>query len=293
MSYDVMIIGGSYAGLSAAMQLARARRTVLVIDAGERRNRFADHSHGFLTQDGADPAEIQRIGRAQLMKYPTVTWREDRVAAAEPGAPFTVTLASGDRVTAARIVLAVGMIDDLPDLPGASERWGKSIFACPYCHGYELGGGPIGVIATHPLSHHSAMMLPDWGPTTFFTQGTFDPDAEIAANLARRGVTIERAPITRIANHADVELADGRSLAFAGLFMISRPRIPAIATQLGLVFEQGAVNAFIQTDQLKETSTPGVYACGDVALPMPSVALAVADGARAGVAAHQSLIFRP
>jgi thioredoxin reductase len=292
MTYDAIIIGGSYAGISAALQLARARRRVLVVDGGQRRNRFASSSHGFLTQDGSDPAAIAGLARTQLLAYPTVTWRDDLVVEASVGAPFTLVLASGERVSGARVILAMGITDELPDLPGMAERWGTSIFHCPYCHGYELDGGRVGVIASHPMSHHAAQMLMDWGPTTFFTRGLFEPDAEATAGLARRGVIVERAPIVRITKTAEVELADGRALAFAGLFVLPTPRLPALVSTFGCAIEQGHIGPFVQTDATKETSIKGVFACGDLALPAGSVAFAVADGARAGFGAHQSLIFR-
>ena len=158
MTYDAIIIGGSYAGLSAALTLARAKRRVLVVDAGQRRNRFAHSSHGFLTQDGADPAAIAATAREQLMKYPTVTWRDDTVVEATAGTPFGFGLAGGERVEARRVVLATGVVDELPDLPGVAERWGRSIFHCPYCHGERErrccrgAGGGRGRVVSRPGS---------------------------------------------------------------------------------------------------------------------------------------------
>ena len=290
MQYDVIIIGGSYAGLSAAMQLGRARRSVLVLDAGERRNRFAQHSHGFLTRDGTDAAEIAAIGRAQVMRYPTVTFRDAQVTAAHVGPPITVTLASGETLATARLILATGVRDELPDIEGLAERWGKHVFHCPYCHGYELDQGPIGVLATSPMSSHHGLMLPDWGPTTYFTRGLFEPDADTLASFARRGTAIDRTPVTRISGAADVELADGRTLSFAGLFVASMLRQGPLTAQLGLAVEELPFGALIKTDAMKATSVPGIFAAGDNAA-MGNVAFAVADGARAAVSAHASLIF--
>jgi thioredoxin reductase len=193
---DVLVFGGSYAGISAALQLARARRRVLVIDAGMRRNRVATHAHGFLGQDGRDPAEIAATARAELLAYPTVTWIDGtatEVQQTEDG--FVVGLASGQHHTAKRLILAAGVVDHLPEIPGVAERWGRSIFHCPYCHGYELGGGRVGVLATSAISVHQALMLPDWGETTYFTRGLFEPSAEQRAALQQRGVTVEHAPV--------------------------------------------------------------------------------------------------
>lgn len=296
--HDVIIIGGSYAGLSAALQLGRARRDVLIIDEGKRRNRFASHSHGFLTQDGVDPAIIAADARAQVMEYPSVQWlaaRADRAARIEknevPGAAFEVTV-SGHRHLARRLLLATGVRDILPDITGLTERWGKAVFHCPYCHGYELNQGQIGVIAGSELSMHHALMLPDWGPTTFILNGAFEPDDEQLKSLAARGVTVEHNPIAKITGHADIVLADGRTLPFAGLFALARFEMTSpIAEGLGLEFEEGPVGATIKTDPMKETSMPGVFACGDAARPMASVALAVGDGNLAGAGLHRSLMF--
>ncbi len=176
--FDVIVVGGSYAGLSAATQLARARRRVLVVDAGQRRNRYARHSHGFLGQDGREAAAIVADARVQLLKYPTVRWLEGTATqAARTEQGFRVALQDGSAFQALRLVLATGVVDELPPIPGLAERWGSSAFHCPYCHGYELMQGAIGVLATGPMSMHHAMMLPDWGQVTLFLNGAFEPDA--------------------------------------------------------------------------------------------------------------------
>jgi len=294
MTYDVIIVGGSFAGISAALQLARARRRVLVIDAGQRRNRFVTSSHGFLGHDGRDPAAIIAGARAELAAYPTVTWIEElAVDAAASDDGFAVTLASGERHRGKRLILAVGVVDELPELPGVAERWGKTIFHCPYCHGYELDGGPIAVLATLPGSVHHAMMLPDWGATTYFTQGVFEPDDETRGAIEARGVVIERAPVRAIGGDrgVDVTLQDGRVLGFAGLFLAPRTHVSSpLATRLGLELEDGPLGAYLRCDATRETSVPGVFACGDITVFAGNVAIAVADGVRAGVAAHHSLI---
>lgn len=290
---EVIVVGGSYAGIAAALQLVRARRRVLLVDAGVRRNRRAAHSHGFLGQDGRDPAEIAAKGRAEVLAYPTARWVDASAeSVAREGDAFAVTVATGERFVAERLILALGVIDDLPDLPGVAERWGRSIFHCPYCHGYELGGGEIGVLATSPISIHQGIMLPDWGKTTYFTRG-FEPTAEERGSLERRGATIERTAVARIEERATVVLADDRKLSFAGLFLVPRNRIAGrLVADLGLETEEGPTGAIIKTDMMKATSVPGVFACGDAAMPAGSVTFAVADGARAGLGAHRSLMFR-
>lgn len=292
--FDAIVIGGSYAGLSAATQLARARKRVLVIDAGRRRNRFALHSHGFLTQDGSDAAAIAATARDQLRSYPNVRWADGTAAHAQArGAGFAVTLDDGTLFAGRRLVLATGVSDELPPVPGLAERWGRSVFHCPYCHGYELDAGRIGVLAVGPLSMHHALMLPDWGTVTFFLNDAFAPDAEQMAALAARGVTVERTAVARIEGEAgaDVVLADGRVLPMADLFVASRMHAASpIASQLGCAMEDGPMGAYVQTDAMKASSIPGVFCCGDMARPAGNVAFAVADGAMAGVAAHRSLI---
>ena len=294
MSFDAIVIGGSYAGLSAALQLARARRKVLVMDSGQRRNRFAEHSHGFLGQDGRAPGAIAADARAQLMKYPTVEW-VDATAAGGSGVvnDFIVSAETGTHYQARRVILAAGVVDALPDVPGLTERWGKHVFHCPYCHGYELDQGRIGVLASSEMSMHHALMLPDWGSTTLFLNGAFTPDAEQITQLMQRSVTIEREPIRRLSGASiDVELTDGRVVPLDGMFTLTRtsPASP-LGAQLGCALEDGPMGPFLQTDMFKETTVSGVFACGDMARATGSVALAVGDGAMAGVGAHRSLMF--
>ncbi len=292
--YDVIVVGGSYAGMAAALQLARGRRTVCVIDAGQRRNRFASTSHGVLGQDGTAPSEIAGNAKAQLLRYPSVTWRDGTVVLAEKtGDAFTVHMKQEEIVAARRLVLATGITDELPAIPGLAERWGQSAFHCPYCHGYELDRGPLGVLATGEASLHQALLMPEWGPTTFFTNGIFEPNDGQQRQLQARGVTLERELVTAITgSHATVHLQDGRSVALAGLFLASRVNAASpLAEQLGCEFVDSPLGPYLQTDETKETSVAGVFACGDAARVAGNVAFAIADGAMAGLAAHRSLVF--
>lgn len=293
MKFDVIIIGGSYAGLSAALQLGRARKNVLVVDAGKRRNRFASHSHGFLGQDGKAPGEIVAEARRQIERYQTIEWAEGRVTDAEGSfGDFAAEIDGHRRESAARLILAMGVTDELPHIAGLKERWGSSVFHCPYCHGYELDQGKIGVIAASPMAIHHALMLPDWGETTFFTNGIFLPDRDQDALLSARGVRVEKDRIAEIAGHADVVLSDGRSIALAGLFTQPKLRITSDwIGKLGCAVEEGPMGSSIVIDAMKQTTARGVFACGDVARPAGTVALAVGDGAMAGAAAHRSILF--
>jgi len=289
--FDVIVVGGSYAGMSAALQLARARRRVLVIDSGAPRNQPGERAHGFLGHDGQPPASINARARAELLAYPTVTWHEDRATqAAATSDGFKVDCASGPGFLADRLVLAYGVRDELPDIEGVAERWGRSVFHCPYCHGYELDGGRIGVVAcTREGANEQALLLADWGQVTLFCHADEEgPDAAMAERLAARGVQIERARVGRVSDNATVELADGRAVVMDGLFISPEGRLSSpLAEQLGCELEDGGC---ITTDAAKQTTVDGVFACGDVARMAGSIALAVGEGALAGVAVHRSLL---
>lgn len=295
MIYDAIVVGGSFAGLSAAMQLARARKRVLVIDSGLPRNRFAKAAHGFLGQDGKSPRAIISEAAGQLAAYPGVAFRSGAAtgaSAAENG--FAVRLEGGEEARGSRLVLATGVKDEFPALPGLAERWGTSVLHCPYCHGYEVGGRPLGVMANHPMSAHQAALIADWGPTTYFTQGTFEPDEAQAARLAARDVIIERSPIAELLGPAPeleaVRLADGRVLPLAAIFTAPKNSMASpLAEQLGCGFEEGPLGPYLHTDDWGQTTIAGVYAAGDAASPMHNATLASASGVRAGVGAHQSL----
>jgi thioredoxin reductase len=295
---DVIIIGGSYAGLSAALQLGRARRRVLVIDAGQRRNRFAASSHGFLTRDGASPALLHEQGKAEVLAYPTVGFREGLVSEMRRIEGGFAVRVGDEELRAKRLILATGVVDELPAVPGLAERWGRSVFACPYCHGYELQRGRLGVLATNPLSLHHAALVAEWGAegeTTFFVNDAFEPDADALAQLAARKIKVERARVVEASGDAPriaLTLHDGSTLQLDGLFVMARTRVHTqFAEQLGCELESGPTGSFFKTDPMRETTVPGVFACGDIALPAGAVALAVADGVRAGTAAHRSLVF--
>jgi thioredoxin reductase len=294
--YDVIVIGGSYAGLSAALALARARKRVLVIDAGQRRNRFAHAAHNLIGQDGRPPELIVRDARADVAAYPTATIIDDTVVSATASdAGFAVTLMDGSTMHAARLVLAIGVEDDLPNLPGLREAWGNGVYHCPYCHGYEVAGRRLGVLAFSPAASHLANLIPDWGPTTFFTNGTCCFSDSERADLQARGVAVEDVAVAGVINNPagieGVRLVDGRVIPIDALF-IGVPTHPAspLATQLGCEMEDTPLGPIIRVDMTGQTSVPGVYAAGDVAQYNKSLAGAIASGMLAGARAHQSLL---
>ena len=291
---EFAVIGGSYAGMSAALQLARGRRNVLVVDAAQRRNRFVDAaggtSHGYLTQDGRPPAEIAADAREELMNYPSVEWLHGTADAAHVEADGWLSFRVGpETFKAQHLIIATGVRDKLPPVSGLAERWGRSVFHCPYCHGYEAGAGPIGIIAASSMAQHHALMLPDWGASTLFLNGAYVPTAEELAVIHRRGTQVEVVPIERIDGHADVVLQDGRVLSMNTLFTQPETSMGSpIAQQLGCALEDGPMGSFIKVDDFKATSVPNVFACGDAARMAGNVTLAVADGAMAGFGAHRA-----
>ncbi len=295
--YDALVIGGSFAGLSAAMQLARARRRVLLLDAGKPRNRFAPASHGFLGQDGRSPHEIMETGRRQLSAYPTFEFRQAEAANAAPeDGAFAVTLESGDQVRAKRLVLATGMTDHLPDVPGMQELWGTGVLHCPYCHGYEVAGRKFAVFGIGPMSVHQAALVRDWSEdVTLLTSGGDWLTPEHRDMLATRGVEINEAPVQRLIAHGQeleaVEFEGGRTVPYGALFTATRASFASpLAEQLGCETEQTPFGPIVKTDAMKETTVPGVFAAGDNASPMYNATLASAAGVLAGVGAHQSLL---
>jgi thioredoxin reductase len=297
--YDVIIVGGSYAGLAAALQLGRARRSVLLIDGGQRRNRFVSASHGFLGQDGTSPDEIAAKGKAEVLAYPTVEWRDALVIELHATSRGFVVQSAAGQHEAKRLIVATGVIDELPSIAGVPERWGKSVFPCPYCDGYELARGRLGVLARTPHTIHYAQVVADWaarGKTTLFLDQRVEPSPEQLAELGEAGIIVEPQKVVAAEGSEPgivLRLQDGRTSALAGLFVMPQTRLPGrFAEQLGCELEQGPEGSFFKTDASKETSVPGVFACGDVALAKRSVSFAVADGVRAGIGAHQSLIFR-
>lgn len=295
MPFDVIVVGGSFAGLAAATYIARARRSVCVVDAGSPRNRFAAASHGFLGQDGSDPRTMLAQARGQLAAYPQATFVEGEAVDVRAGRNFTVTLASGEALDAARLVVAYGLTDVLPEIQGLAERWGKSVLHCPYCHGYEFADGKLGVLAVSPMSAHQALLIAEWGPTTLYLNGGDMPDEATCARLARRGVGIEPAPVAALVGEggtlSGLRLGDGRMATVDALYLAPRTRMNSpLAERLGCALDEGPFGPVIRTDAAKLTTVAGVYAAGDIARAPHSVSWAVADGVTAGISAHQSLI---
>lgn len=293
VTVDVVVIGGSFAGISAALQIARARRPVLVIDRGLRRNRFADAAHGVLAQDGRNPAEIAAEAKAQFLGYPEAAWCDGEVVKACGEIPeFMVETKDGTQFSARRLILASGVVDVLPDVPGLRDRWGKTVFHCPYCHAYELGSGTLGILATMQLSLHQADVVSDWGRTILLTNGAIQVGTDERVRLKEQGIELETELVAEmIGDRADVRLRDGRIISLQGLFTLPHTQIAnPVAEQLGCAFCEGPTGQYLAVDESFQTSAKGVYACGDLARGSGFVSTAIGDGALAGMAVHQSLI---
>jgi len=295
---DVIIIGGSFAGLAAALQLGRARRKVTVLDTGLPRNRFAGHSHGLLGHDHKPPLDILAEARRQLARYPTiklVNARADRIAGAIDD--FSVLTADDESLRARRVILSYGVVDQMPDVPGFAEGWGKAIVPCPYCDGFEFADQHWGLVWSGPQSHNQVRLFHDWTDTlTVFAAG-HDIPPDIRADLARRKIPVVDGRITEIAHcgghSSTVKVDTGRNVAIDILFAHPRNKPSAsLHESLGLDTANTPLGIILKVDERRETSIPGLYAAGDLANPItpPSVTLASAHGATAGISAQQSML---
>lgn len=296
---DVIIIGGSFAGLAAALQLGRARRKVTVLDTGLPRNRFAGHSHGLLGHDHKSPLDILAEARRQLARYPTiklVNARADSVSGAVDD--FSVRTADGESLRARRLILSYGVVDQMPDIPGFAGGWGKAIVPCPYCDGFEFAGRHWGLLWSGPQSHNQVRLFHDWtDQLTVFAAGR-DIPPDIRADLARRKVPVVDGRITEIAHRGShsstIKLDSGPDVAVDILFAHPRNKPSGrLHESLGLATVDTPLGIVLKVDERRETSMPGIYAAGDLANPItpPSVTLAIAHGATAGISAQQSMVI--
>ena len=282
--HDIIILGGGPAGLSAALVLGRACKRVLLCDGGTPRNAAASHMQGFVTQDGTPPAEFRRIARGQLAAYPDVVVRDVLASAVEVRGPesFVVQLADGTRMTARRLLLCVGLVDVLPPLPGLAALWGKSVHLCPFCHGWELRGRRVGVLASSPALLEFGLMLRGWAPEVVaFTQGSVEVDAATRARLEHGGVTIEPRRLRGLIGEealTAVELEDGARVPVEGLFVRPAQRQTPLVLGLGLALDE---LGFVKVDPQQRTSVPGLYAAGDLTTMMQGALLSAAAGAMA------------
>lgn len=292
--YDAVIVGGGTAGLSAAQMLGRARRRTLVIDAGAPRNRFAAHMHGVLGHDGRSPADLLETGRTEARAYGVEFLDGVVLSLADDGDRITVTHERGE-VSARGVVLTTGVVDDLPEIPGLREQWGRGVFHCPYCHGYEVAGRRLGVLATSPASLHQIELIRQWSDdVTAFTAAMGELDETVVGRLSARGIRIVTSPLTRLRTEDDAIVAavtaDGTAHPIDALLTAPTPRLSlAFAENLALAVSDTPGEG-LRVDMRGATSHPRVFAAGNVVTPFGNVPLSMGQGSMAGAGLNAALV---
>ncbi|WP_339810051.1 NAD(P)/FAD-dependent oxidoreductase [uncultured Imperialibacter sp.] len=294
IKHDVIIVGGSYAGLAAGLALGRALRKVLIIDSGKPCNKQTPHSHNFLTQDGTAPAEIASIAKQQVLTYDTVSLLNDRVVNAKKlDSGFEVFVPSGESFTARKLIFATGIKDVMPEIPGFKESWGKSVLHCPYCHGYEVRGQKTGILANGDSGYEFCMLIANWtSDLTLYTNGNSTLTHEQTTSLRNHKINIVEDEILKLDQTNgylnSIQFKTGRVEPVTALYA----RLPFqqhcdIPQQLGCELSE---EGYIKVDAAQKTSVPGVYACGDNVTRMRTVANAVSMGTTTGLMVNKELI---
>jgi thioredoxin reductase len=292
---DVIIVGGGPAGSSAALVLARAVRRVRLFDHGQPRNRATQAMHGYLTRDGIAPGDFRRLVREELGRYETVTVEDIEVAdaAALDGGGFEVVLADGRRVTSRKLLIATGVTDQRPDLPGLDPLYGRSVFHCPYCDGWELRGQPLAVYGCNRRGHGLALELTGWSrDIVLCSDGSCELDGGQLADLARNGIPVREERIVRLEGRDGqlerIVFASGDPLPRRALFFTTgQVQCSPLAKRLGCDFnEKGTVS----TGRHESTNIPGLYVAGDASRDVQWVVIAAAEGAEAAFAINQDLV---
>ncbi|RAI91994.1 NAD(P)/FAD-dependent oxidoreductase [Algoriphagus yeomjeoni] len=292
--FEVIIIGGSYSGLSAAMALGRSLRKVLVIDAGKPCNRQTPHSHNFLTQDGNTPAEISTIGREQVSKYDTITFLDGlAVEGRKTHSGFEIQTEKGELYEGKKLIFASGIKDILPTIPGLDACWGISVIHCPYCHGYEVRNQRTGILANGEFGFEFGKMITNWTKDlTLFTNGKSTLTNEQTSSLESKNVKIIETGVEEIQHQEGhiqcINLADGSSISLKALY--AKPDFEQNSSILASLGCELKSSGYLEVDQLHKTTVPGVFACGDNTNMFRSVAFAVSSGTMAGAACNKELI---
>ncbi len=291
--FEVIIVGGSYAGLSAAMALGRSLRNTLIIDANKPCNRQTPHSHNFLTQDGKTPSEISQVAREQVARYPSIQFYEGFATAGQQTEDgFSIQTEAGDSFTAKKLIFATGIADLMPDIPGFSDCWGISVIHCPYCHGYEYHGKKTAILANGERAFHLASLVNNLtDDLSLLTAGEADFTPEQRQKLAQHNIQIFESPVNSIKHEQgmlrEVILQDGNQLAFDAVYAsIPFQQHSDIPVSLGCAITEAG---YLQVDEWQKTTVDGVLACGDNSTPFRSVAQAVASGNFAGAFLNMEL----
>lgn len=287
--FDVLVVGGGAAGLTAAVVLARAGRAVAVVDAGAPRNAPAAHMHGFLSREGMPPADLLVAGRAEAAGYGAALI-EGTVAAIDPG--FLIGLADGSTLRARKVLIATGLRDEIPAIPGLRERWGRDVLHCPYCHGYEVRDQPLAVIGGTPEAVAHALLLVQWSADVLLFPHSGSLSTEQRERLDARGVRVQGGQVSHLSVQDDrieaVVLADGTRFARAAVFV--RPSfVPdnRLLAGLGCEIDEGG---WVRHDSAGRTGTPGVFVAGNAADPRAQVITAAGQGSAAGIAINADLV---
>lgn len=292
-TYDVIITGGSYAGLSAAMALGRSLRSVLVLDSGKPCNRQTPHSHNFLTQDGETPAVIAAIGKAQVQQYASVQFKAGEVTGATQNSEgFTLTTAAGEQFRAKKLIFATGVKDEMPAIKGFAEAWGVSVLHCPYCHGYEVKETPTGIISSGDIAFEFAKMIRNWTKElTLFSNGGPQFTPEQLAALERNRIAVNDKEIVEIVQEAGqirhLLFKDGSTAPLHAIY--ARPAFRQhclVPEALGCALTPAG---HLVVNEFQATTIPGIFAAGDATTPFRSVAAAVAAGNLAAAMANREL----
>jgi len=298
ISFDVIIIGSSYAGLAAAMALGRARRSVLILDSGKPCNRQTPHAHNLITHDGDTPAEITGIAKEQVLAYPAVQFVEGKAAVASgvDGA-FEVADDIGETYRAKKLLLATGMRDIPLPVDGFAECWGISVLHCPYCHGYEVADAPLGVIGNGDMGFEYARLISNWsGNLTLFTNGRSTLNDEQLAKLKARNIPIIEGDIGAMEHESGhlhhLLFKDGSRYQINTVFSKSTTtQHNDLAVQLGCEIQsEGMFAGLIKVDSFGKTTAAGVYAAGDNCSPMRSLASAISAGTTAGAFINNEMV---
>ncbi|WP_431279903.1 NAD(P)/FAD-dependent oxidoreductase [Leifsonia poae] len=293
---DIAIVGGGPAGLSAALALVRARRAVTVIDGGQPRNRFAPHMHGVLGHDGLPPTELLRRGRAEIEGYGGVFVDGDVTSVSVEEGSILIS-AGGEVVHARRLLAATGLRDELPDIEGLREQWGRGVVVCPYCDGWERRNGVIGILATSPQSVDQAQLLRQWSDRiVYFANLIGEPDADAERRLVARGIRIERREVARIRTDQDdrltgVELTDGEIVDVGAIFTgPTMYPLDELLLSLGATTTGAHGIRWVAIDADGRTSVPNVWAVGNVVDPRANVPVSLGAGALIAGAINADLV---
>lgn len=292
-SYDVVVIGGGAAGLSAALVLTRARRSVAVVDAGAPRNGPAAHMHGYLSRDGLPPHDLLEVGRQEVRSYGGEIVSDTVVAVARLNeTAFSVELANGERLTVRRVLVTTGLRDELPDIPGLDKRWGRDLLHCPYCHGYEVRDQRVGVLGGTPDAVQHALLLRQWTPDVVYFPHTDVLTPEESVQFEARAIGVVHGTVSGLVVVDDtlrgVELEDGRVVDRDVVFV--RPRLVPnsdILRGLGCTVNDGG---WVSVDAVGLTSVPGVWAAGNASNPRAQVITAAGEGSASAIAINADLV---